>query len=79
MMFPLLVVYVTSEDLSGTAIASGVDGIFVFELGDVVVVFDASLLNCVLRTRVAIHGLPPCMAPNCSSCIDLLSLKPDQV
>ena len=79
MMYSPLVVYVTSEGLSGKQIASGVDGISVIELGDVVVVFDASFLNCVLRDRVTIHGLPPCMARNCSLCIDLLTLKPDQV
>ena len=43
-----LVVNAISEDLSGSAIAGGVDGILVLELGDVVVVIDANILGCVL-------------------------------
>ena len=43
-------------------IASGVDGILVLELGDVAVVIDPNIVNCVLSNRVTIPGLPPCMA-----------------
>ena len=54
-------------------IESGADGVLVLELGDVAVVIDASVLNCVISNLVTIHGVPPCIAPNCSLYIDLLS------
>ena len=56
-----------SEDLLGTANESCVHGVLVLALGDIAVVIDASVLNCVLSNLVPIHGLL-CVWPRTALC-----------